>query len=84
MQDDYEVKHYDFEDMNTEEDQYSFEINLNFIDVIALKICSEPKYKLVTYTDKIRTLEDLKDSFKLEDFQSRPENLTEKKFQDGI
>lgn len=38
----------------------TLEIHVNFRDVIALRICNQPFYKLITYTDKVSTLEHLK------------------------
>jgi len=52
------------------------EIHVSFKDVIALRICNQPFYKLITYTDQISTLEHLKAKLSLEDFTHHPDKLT--------
>jgi len=42
-------------------EKVSFEMHVNFKDVIALRICNQPFYKLITYTEQISTLKHLKD-----------------------
>ena len=60
----------------------TLEIHVNFKDVIALRICNQPFYKMITYTEQVSTLEHLKAQLSLEDFAHHPEKLTEKNIKD--
>ena len=57
MLDNKKVKYYD---ESKPGEQGILEMHVNFKDVIALRICNQPFYKFITYTDQISKLEHLK------------------------
>ena len=65
-----------FYDRSKKGEQVTMEINVDFIDIIAMMICNQPLYKLINYTPELKTLADLKKYLKLEDFAHHPDKLT--------
>ena len=73
-----------FYDRSKKGEKVTFEIHVNFIDVIALRICNQPYYKLITYNKNVSTLEHLKETLTLKDFEHHPDNLTADKLKDEL
>ena len=61
-------------------EEKTMEINVDFKDIIALRICNQPYYKLITYTKNISELKHLKEHLKFSEFKHHSEKLTVKEF----
>ena len=58
---------------------HDFEINVDFYNVIALKIAAaKNKYKFITYTKEINTIDHLRELLSVKDFPDHSEKLTDK------
>ena len=54
--------------MEEEDDNDSNQIQVDFKDVIALKVCCQPKFKFVVYTKDIKSIDDLRNKLITTDF----------------
>ena len=56
--------------MEEEDNDDSNQIQVDFKDVIALKVCCQPKFKFVVYTQDIKSIDDLRNKLVTSDFPS--------------